>query len=248
MRGSRTRRPHRLAARLLGTLLVAVVVSGGFSVRVSAEGGVSRDGGGFTRLGGSPANSQGAPRVSPLGGSRTGWQAEAPVTPAQAPVPEGQTSPNDLERVQSDLRDAAGDRIFFAAGDARIGARSRAALARQARFLRDNPGILVVIDGHADEAGAAKSVMALSQARAEAVARLLIEEGVARERISTLGHGTSERVADCPSPACAAQNRRAVTRVVGAPVRVTPQSFSNRQPIVPYSGLGAGDIIPTPRR
>ena len=239
MRGSRPRRPHALATRLLGTLLTVAVVPGGFSAPVLAEGGALGDGG-VVRVGGTAAGPHGIFRIT--------WQAEAPLLSAQAPAPDGQTSPNDLERVQSDLRDAAGDRIFFAAGDARIGARSRAALARQARFLRDNPGIVVVIDGHADEAGAAKTVMALSQARAEAVARLLIEEGIARERVGTLGHGTSERVADCPSPACAAQNRRAVTRIVVAPVRGTPQSFSGRQPIVPYSGLGAGDIIPKPKR
>lgn len=173
-----------------------------------------------------------------------GWTPQV----RRQPVAEPPASETELELAQSDLREAAGDRIFFAAGSAQIGTRSREALMRQARFLTDRPGVVVVIDGHADEAGSSASVMALSEARAKAVAAMLVEAGVARARISIQGHGTSRRVAECPSPACAAQNRRAVTRIVSAPVRPAPQSFSRAPHLDRPSGLGAGGLVPPRRR
>ncbi|MEZ5844025.1 MAG: OmpA family protein [Hyphomicrobiaceae bacterium] len=181
-----------------------------------------------------------------LGGPAGDWTTTMRRLPVQSPDTKTppDASSNDLDLAQTDLREAAGDRIFFAAGSAQIGTRSRAALARQARYLNDRPGIVVVIDGHADESGPVKAVMALSQARAEAVARLLMDEGVARERITTQAHGTSERVADCSSPACAAQNRRAVTRIVSAPARSTPQSFSTLPPVPRHFGLGGDPKLP----
>lgn len=231
----RTRWPRTSSGRIAGLLLIAAGLQAGLSARAPAESGAPGD------------RDRGA--VSKLGGPQRGWTAaDGRRQPVQAPGTAPATSPSELELVQSDLREAAGDRVFFAAGSAQIGTRSRAALARQASFLKQHPGIVVVIDGHADEAGPAKSVLALSEARAEAVARLLIEEGVAGDRISTRGHGTSERVADCAAAACAAQNRRAVTRVVAAPVRTTPQSFSGRFTIHPRSGLGGGGVSPERRR
>ncbi len=125
---------------------------------------------------------------------------------------------------QEDLRNTAGDLVFFSEGSAELGARARKALAAQAVWLvqeRDRP---VVIEGHADDPGTASAAMALSGARATAVRARLIEEGVAPERIRIVAYGASRRVAICSDESCASQNRRAVT-VVGdtAAAQLTPR-------------------------
>lgn len=115
--------------------------------------------------------------------------------------------------LEKKFRVEAGDRIFFAASSADLGARARTALASQARWLVARPDVEVLIEGHADEPGSDQDNKILSQQRAEAVRARLIEEGVAGERIAVKALGRKERVATCPDAECAVQNRRAVTVV-----------------------------------
>jgi outer membrane protein OmpA-like peptidoglycan-associated protein len=117
---------------------------------------------------------------------------------------------------QEELRSGAGDLVFFSEGSAELGARARKALAAQAAWLNRNPDRSVTIEGHADETGTAADLLALSNARAEAVRVRLIEEGVAAARIRAVGHAGDHRVAICGDESCASQNRRAVTRIGAA--------------------------------
>jgi outer membrane protein OmpA-like peptidoglycan-associated protein len=116
---------------------------------------------------------------------------------------------------QEILRDAAGDLVFFSESSVELGARARKALAAQAEWLKQNPALPVVIEGHADDAGTPAELKVLSAARAAAVRDRLIEEGVAPERIRTQPFGADRRVALCADLSCASQNRRALTIVGG---------------------------------
>jgi peptidoglycan-associated lipoprotein len=116
----------------------------------------------------------------------------------------------------AEFQTQAGDRVFFADGSAELGARARAALAAQAAWLSRHPTVAIVIEGHADDAGASNHNLDVSWRRADAVRRRLIEMGVAPARIRTVGYGRDRLIAECTAPACSAQNRRAVT-VVEAP-------------------------------
>jgi outer membrane protein OmpA-like peptidoglycan-associated protein len=115
---------------------------------------------------------------------------------------------------QEHLRAAAGDRIFFSEGSAEIGARGRDVLAAQAAWLTANKHVRVVLEGHADDPLPARETHALAARRADAVRRRLIAEGVAAERISSASYGAERRIAVCPEPECAAQNRRVLTLVL----------------------------------
>lgn len=115
---------------------------------------------------------------------------------------------------QEHLRAAAGDRVFFSEGSAEIGSRAAAVLAAQAVWLAANPHARVLIEGHADEPLSPEEVRALAARRAQAASRRLLAEGVAPERISITSYGADRRVAVCAEPECAAQNRRALTRVL----------------------------------
>lgn len=117
---------------------------------------------------------------------------------------------------QDELRDAVGDRIFFAAGSAQIGARAADALAAQAGWLAKHGGFDVVIEGHADDGLGAEATDALARERAEAVRRVLIENGLVATRVGVLALGSADPIAPCSEPQCLVQNRRVVTRLVPA--------------------------------
>jgi peptidoglycan-associated lipoprotein len=117
-----------------------------------------------------------------------------------------------------DFRMSVGDRVFFADRSVELSARARAALEAQAHWLKRKPGLIIIVEGHADDSGTSDDNMALSRQRADAVRQRLIELGVATDRIRVTAFGRDQTVADCTGSLCAAQNRRAVTVVrPGAP-------------------------------
>lgn len=109
----------------------------------------------------------------------------------------------------------AGDRVFFSAGSAELGVRARTVLQAQARFMATRRDLAALIEGHADDGKAASDEQVrLSQTRAEAVRDRLIAEGISPERLVAVARGREAPVSACPDPACAAQNRRAITLLV----------------------------------
>lgn len=119
------------------------------------------------------------------------------------------------ERLSDLMRKAVGDRVFFAQGSTDLGLQARNVLRGQAGWLKQqHAGVRALVTGHADEPLDDQENTILSARRAEAVRARLIEEGVAPERVGVTALGRSERVADCPSPQCKAQNRRVVTSVM----------------------------------
>ena len=69
-------------------------------------------------------------------------------------------------------------------------------------------GASIEVSGHTDSTGDAATNFALSQRRANAVRRYLIERGVHQERITAQGFGSTRPVADNATPEGQAQNRR----------------------------------------
>ncbi len=83
------------------------------------------------------------------------------------------------------------------------------ALGRLATVIRGYPGGRVEIEGHTDAKGNAAYNQKLSERRAEAVKRWLAErEGIAADRLGTLGAGASRPVADNSTDAGRQKNRR----------------------------------------
>lgn len=123
----------------------------------------------------------------------------------------------DERRVQVlgfEFQAAAGDRVFFAETSSELGARGRAVIAAQARWLGQHKDLPIVIEAHADDHRTNRERdTELSQKRAQAVAELLVEQGVGPDRIVVYAFGRDRPVATCQAPECAAQNRRVVVRV-----------------------------------
>jgi len=84
----------------------------------------------------------------------------------------------------------------------------KAEIARLADFLRQHPEINLNIEGHTDNVGSANYNQKLSLARAEAVARSLVEHGVEAKRLTAAGFGFTRPIADNGTPEGQSRNRR----------------------------------------
>lgn len=90
-----------------------------------------------------------------------------------------------------------------------------------AKLLKEYPTAKVEIQGHTDSRGAAKRNDKLSQARADAVAGVLVKTfGIDAARVSAKGYGASQPVADNKTAEGQAKNRRVVAVAEGE-VKVT---------------------------
>jgi len=81
-------------------------------------------------------------------------------------------------------------------------------LQASARWLRDNPGNLLLVEGHCDERGTTEYNAALGDRRARAAMNYLVAQGVASSRISFVSFGEERPLCREQSEACWARNRR----------------------------------------
>ena len=79
--------------------------------------------------------------------------------------------------------------------------------------LREQPQLSVELEGYTDSTGASPYNIQLSQRRAEAVRRFLVEQGVELPRIHSIGLGDIRPVADNKTKQGRDQNRRVTLRL-----------------------------------
>ncbi len=88
-------------------------------------------------------------------------------------------------------------------------------LEKFAKFLKENPKIKVEIQGHTDSVGSEEYNLKLSQKRAEAVKRVLVEKfGISPDRIIAKGYGESMPIAPNDTEEGRAKNRRVVAKII----------------------------------
>lgn len=75
-------------------------------------------------------------------------------------------------------------------------------------LLRNEPTLKVSIEGHTDNTGNAAENQRLSQARAEAVMKAVIAQGIDAKRLKSAGHGATYPIADNRKEAGRSKNRR----------------------------------------
>jgi outer membrane protein OmpA-like peptidoglycan-associated protein len=96
----------------------------------------------------------------------------------------------------------------FAPGQSTLKPEARANLGRVVEFLAEHPGKRVRIEGHTDSTGNRNANQVLSQRRAEAVRRALIEEGIDPGRLEAIGMGQDFPLAPNDTAEGRARNRR----------------------------------------
>jgi len=103
------------------------------------------------------------------------------------------------------------DRVFFATNESILTTMSRDTLRKQAAWLRENPSVNVVLEGHADERGTREYNLALGERRANAAKDYLMTYGISSNRISVLSYGKERPVDSGSNPLAWSKNRRSVT-------------------------------------
>lgn len=128
--------------------------------------------------------------------------ADTPEPVAEpAPMPEPEPEPVfEPVTLQSDVTFA------FDSAELRPGAASE--LNQVARTLNENPEVRVTIAGHTDAVGTNEYNLDLSQDRADSVASYLVSQGIAGNRMRTVGYGEERPVATNETDAGRAMNRR----------------------------------------
>jgi len=108
------------------------------------------------------------------------------------------------------------DKIYFAAGKARIKRKSYSLLDQVAMVLVAHPEIKGIrIEGHTDSRGSRKRNIKLSLRRAKAVLKRLVKMGVARDRLEAVGIGPDRPIDSNKTKLGRANNRRVEFHIAG---------------------------------
>ena len=84
--------------------------------------------------------------------------------------------------------------VFFDLGKATLRPESKIELLNLSQYLKKNAAIKIEIQGHTDSQGDAAKNLALSEARAKAVFDFLVNEGIAANRLSYKGFGSTQAI------------------------------------------------------
>lgn len=106
--------------------------------------------------------------------------------------------------------------IYFDFDSAQVRSEDLPIIQAHARYLAANPQARVTLEGHTDERGSREYNIALGEARAKAVARLLELNGVRSDRIRIVSYGEEKPVALGHDESAWQKNRR-VEIVYGSP-------------------------------
>ncbi len=104
-----------------------------------------------------------------------------------------------------------GDRVFFEVDQYTLNSFAKAALDTQSRWLMNNRGYVIIVEGHADEQGTREYNLALGFRRAQSVQEYLVARGVSGLRLKTRSYGKERPIEICSVERCYSKNRRAVT-------------------------------------
>lgn len=98
--------------------------------------------------------------------------------------------------------------VLFETGKSELRAGATSNLAELVAFLKEYEQRTVLIEGHTDDVGTSDYNQDLSLRRADAVRSWLTESGIDGQRLSAVGKGESQAVADNDTPTGRQMNRR----------------------------------------
>ncbi len=106
--------------------------------------------------------------------------------------------------------------IYFDYDSSNIREDFQSVVEAHAAYLAAHPETTITIEGHADERGTREYNLALGERRANSVKNYLAGQGVSADRISVISYGKERPAVEGSDESAWAQNRRAVTVLVGA--------------------------------
>jgi peptidoglycan-associated lipoprotein len=105
------------------------------------------------------------------------------------------------------------DRVYFDFDKYNISTKSASDLDLQVQWLKSDPTINIMVEGHCDERGTREYNLALGERRATAVKNYLVKQGIKTNRIKTVSYGKERPIFVGAGEAVWAKNRVSVTVV-----------------------------------
>ena len=106
------------------------------------------------------------------------------------------------------------ENLFFLQGESQILPESVPELERLYDVMTENPSLVIELGGHTDNRGSANANILLSQQRANAVYKYLLNRGINKNRISAKGYGSKQPVASNADAESRQLNRRVEIKVI----------------------------------
>ncbi len=104
--------------------------------------------------------------------------------------------------------------IFFEYAKATLRPDSYPELDRISDTMKENPNLVIEVQGHTDNVGSNESNLKLSQDRAEAVRKYLLSKKIQAARVTSVGYGETKPIATNDTEDGRAQNRRVQLAIV----------------------------------
>ncbi len=106
------------------------------------------------------------------------------------------------------------ERIHFDFDQFTLSAEARRILGDNAKFMKANGNLQVVVEGHCDERGSDEYNLALGESRALAAKNYLVSLGIDANRLSVISYGEEKPLTSGSTEEAWAQNRRAEFKAV----------------------------------
>lgn len=106
------------------------------------------------------------------------------------------------------------DNLIFEVGNSKIDPESYTELDLLVNMMRENPGMVIQLEGHTDYVGLANDNLKLSQRRVESVKSYLSSKGIAKGRVKTKAFGGAQPLSRDNTPEAHRLNRRVEVRIL----------------------------------
>ena len=185
------------------TWLPAAVAMLPLAKQASNEGGFAMNGGSVTVRGMVESDETKTKLIADA------TKAAVPLSLIDKVIVKGKVTTAQAADFQAQFNTAiAGKIVEFEVGKDVITPKGQAVLDQMIAVFGQIPGVPVEVGGHTDSRGAAKQNLTLSQRRAEACVKYLTEHGVAANRLTPKGYGSTKLVAKEDTPEGLQRNRR----------------------------------------
>jgi len=114
-----------------------------------------------------------------------------------------------IDQNDSDVDDPLGQRVvYFDFDSSNLTPEAQRVVEAHAQYLTSNPGMAVVLEGHADERGTREYNLALGERRSNAVSQIFQAMGVAPDAIRTISYGEERPISMGQDESAWSLNRR----------------------------------------
>ena len=114
-----------------------------------------------------------------------------------------------IDQTDSDGGDPLGQRVvYFDFDSSNLTPEAQRVVEAHAQYLTGNPGMAVVLEGHADERGTREYNLALGERRSNAVSQIFQAMGVAPDAIRTISYGEERPISMGQDESAWSLNRR----------------------------------------